>query len=570
AYGTAGSGYLGEQGVRDDTYLPTGQWVNVALVVSGDTDTERLYINGELVSSMSGITSDPSSMYSSSAGFSGYIGKSLYSADPYLSAKIDNFKIYGAALNPKDIQSLAGTSLNTLQNGDLWLDTNGEPIDAAGGCILKVGSTYYWYGNSGVYVNCYSSTDLVHWTFQNAILGPGSLDSTGAVAADLTASCVVERPKVIYNSSTGKYVLWFHYDSTSYSLGKVGVAICSTPTGDFTYQSSFNPGSLDSRDMTIYQDTDGSAYLISATVTNGRLSIFKLSSDYLTCTYMYNIYGGLTVGGTYAGREAPAIVKDNGTYYLITSACAGWYPNQAQYSTCTTSLASSTAASWSSMQPIGNSSAFYSQSTWLLTLSGTSGTSYMLMSDRNRIPGIGDQNFSFVWFPLTITSGVPSFDYSSTVALNPTAGTITNVFPGTNLALSKTATASSYNASYPANLANDGKYTTEWVASAVTYPSTWTVDLGATYRLNEVQLSWYLCNGSEAVEYYKIYTSSDGSTYTERRNNANNTTYGFNADYLGGVSARYVRIQINQSVPWNNPSNSWYTPQLYEVKVYGE
>lgn len=568
--GTEGSGYLSEQGVRDTSALATGSWVNVALVISGDKDTEELYINGNLVSSMSGITSDPSSMYTSAATFSGYIGKSLYSADPYLNAKIDNFRIYGAALNEYDILKLANvTNSNTLQNGTLWLDTAGEPIDAAGGCILKVGSTYYWYGNSGVYVNCYSSTDLVHWTFVNAILGPGSVDATGVVAADLTTPCVVERPKVIYNSSTGNYVLWFHYDSTSYSLGKVGVAVCNTPAGDYTYQGSFNPGGLDSRDMTIFQDTDGSAYLISATVTNGRLSLFKLSEDYLSCTFMYNIYGGLTVGGTYAGREAPAIVNQNGTYYLITSACAGWYPNQAKYSTCTTTLSNSTAASWSSMQPVGNSSAFYSQSTWILTLNGTSGTTYMLMSDRNRIPNTGDQNFYFVWFPLNISNGKPSFDFASTIKLDTTKGTIENVYAGTNLSEDKTATASSYSSSYPANLANDGDYTTEWIASGVIYPSTWTVDLGATYSLSEIQLSWYLMNGSEALEYYTIYTSTDGTTFTSLRNNGNNTTYGFNADFLGGKGARYVRVQINQSVPQNNPTNSWYTPQLFEVKVFG-
>lgn len=568
--GTVGNGYQGEQGVRDVTSLSTGQWVKLALVISGDTGMEKLYINGDLVSSMSGITTLPSAMFSSTASVTGYIGKSLYSDDPYLSGRIDNFRIYGSELNPKEIMEHASVNLKTLRNGELWLDTEGEPIDAAGGCIIKVGSTYYWYGNSGVYVNCYSSTDLVNWTFQNAIVGPGTKDTSGQEAADLAIPCVVERPKVIYNSTTGKYVLWFHYDSPNYGLGKVAVATSSTPTGDFTYQGSFNPGGLDARDMTIYQDTDGSAYLIASTVVNGRLSLFKLSNDYLTCTFMYNIYGGETVGGYYAGREAPAVVKENGVYYLITSSCAGWYPNQAQYSTCSTNLASSTAASWSGMKPVGNSSAFYSQSTWALTLNGTSGTSYMLMSDRNRIPGTGDQNFYFVWFPLKITNGVPSFEFSDTIALNTTAGTITNVNKGSNVALAKSSVASTSNSANPASYANDGNYLTEWVASGVTYPSTWTVDLGASYKLNSVQLSWFLHNGSEAVQYYRILTSTDGVTYKEIRNNNNNTTYGFNVDYMGGLSARYVRIQMDRSVPWNGPTNNWYTPRIFEVKILGE
>ena len=185
--GTVGNGYQSEQRAAYSSTIPTGSWVNLALVVSADTHIEQFYINGTLVSSMSGITSDPASLYSAASSFTGYIGKSLYSTDPCFNGKIDNFRIYGAALNVSDIQKLAhATNSNQLQNGSLWLDTNGDPIDAYGGCILKSGSTYYWYGNSGIYVNCYSSSDLVHWTFSHAILGPNSLDSSGANASDLS------------------------------------------------------------------------------------------------------------------------------------------------------------------------------------------------------------------------------------------------------------------------------------------------------------------------------------------------------------------------------------------------
>lgn len=567
---SSGNGYKAEQGVSTTSALTSGSFVHLAYVVSGDAQLEQLYINGSLVSSMSKITTDPSNLYDASASFSGYIGKSFYDNDPNFQGKIDNFCIYGSALNVFDLQKIAGTSNSTqLQNGALWLDTSGNPIDAYGGCILKVDTTYYWYGNSGVYVNCYTSNDLVHWTFSNAILGPNSIDTGGAVATDLTTPCVVERPKVIFNSKTNQYVLWFHYDAPNYGLGKVGIATCSTPNGDFTYHERINPGGLDSRDMTLFQDNDGSAYLISATVTNGRLSLFQLSDDYLSCTFLYNIYGGATVGGTYAGREAPAIVNDNGTYYLITSACAGWYPNQAKYSICTTTLKNSSATSWSAMQSIGNSSAFYSQSTWILPMQANGKTSYMLMSDRNRIPNTGDQNSYFVWFPLTIQNQVPSFDYASTIALDANAGTITNIYAGSNVALGKTASASSAISSNPASYANDGNYSSQWLATSASYPSTWSVDLGANYALNDIQLSWLLYNGSEALEYYTIYTSTDGTNYSVLLDNTNGTTYGFNDDFLGGKVARYLKIQINRCAPQNNPSNSWYTPTLFEVKIYG-
>ncbi|OBZ75230.1 hypothetical protein A0H81_04432 [Grifola frondosa] len=83
--------------------------------------------------------------------------------------------------------------------GALWTDTSGNAIQAHGAGILKVGSTFYWFGedkslNSVLFkaVSCYNpnfqSTDLVNWSRQNDALTPisGTMIST---------SNVVERPK---------------------------------------------------------------------------------------------------------------------------------------------------------------------------------------------------------------------------------------------------------------------------------------------------------------------------------------------------------------------------------------
>lgn len=101
-------------------------------------------------------------------------------------------------------------------------------------------------------VNCYSSTDLVRWTFVGT---PLTLQSSG----DLGPNRVVERPKVslpmsdrsgmfadaqlphcqiLYNSSTGKYVMWMHIDSSSYGEAKVGVAVGTSVCGSYTYMGS--------------------------------------------------------------------------------------------------------------------------------------------------------------------------------------------------------------------------------------------------------------------------------------------------------------------------------------------
>ncbi len=100
--------------------------------------------------------------------------------------------------------------------------------------IIEVDSVYYWIGenklNGSAFqsVNCYSSTNLVEWTFVGELL---SRESSG----DLGPNRIVERPKVIYNAATSKYVMWMHIDSSSYGEAKTGVATGSSVCGKYNY-----------------------------------------------------------------------------------------------------------------------------------------------------------------------------------------------------------------------------------------------------------------------------------------------------------------------------------------------
>ena len=77
------------------------------------------------------------------------------------------------------------TSAKTVTNGEVWLDTSGNPINAHGGGILYHDGKYYWYGEykkgktilpewatwecyrtDVTGVGCYSSPDMVYWTFE--------------------------------------------------------------------------------------------------------------------------------------------------------------------------------------------------------------------------------------------------------------------------------------------------------------------------------------------------------------------------------------------------------------------
>jgi hypothetical protein len=84
------------------------------------------------------------------------------------------------------------------------------------------------------------------------------------------------------------------------------------------------PGGQMARDMILYVDDDGKAYHIFSSEENLTLHIAELSDDYLSHT-------GKSARMAPAGHnEAPAIFKKDGTYWMITSGCTGWDPNEAR------------------------------------------------------------------------------------------------------------------------------------------------------------------------------------------------------------------------------------------------
>lgn len=119
-------------------------------------------------------------------------------------------------------------------------------------------------------INCYSSSDLIHWKFENALLSQTS-------SGDLGPNRVVERPKIIYNDQTRDYVMYMHIDDSNYAEAKVGVATSKSVCGDYAYRGSFQPLGHQSRDMGLFKDDDGTAYLLTEDVSGA--SSLRLSND---------------------------------------------------------------------------------------------------------------------------------------------------------------------------------------------------------------------------------------------------------------------------------------------------
>ncbi|MEU0893752.1 RICIN domain-containing protein [Streptomyces massasporeus] len=303
-----------------------------------------------------------------------------------------------------------------ITNGTQFTDTSGNPVHAHGGGVLKVGSYYYWFGehrnadNTFRYVDAYRSSDLKNWEFRNHVL-------TEASDPEL-ATANIERPKVMYNASTGKFVMWMHKENgTDYGEARAAVAVSDTVDGNYTWKGSFRPlGQHMSRDITVFTDTDGAGYMISAARENYDLQIYRLTADY---TGIASLVANPWPGGH---REAPALFKRGGVYFMLTSGATGWNPNQQQYATAT-----SIAGPWSAMKNVGDSTAYGSQTAFVLPVQGTSGTSYLYLGDRWGNSFDGTVNDSrYVWLPLTFSNATTmSMSWSPEVTVDTAAGTVT-------------------------------------------------------------------------------------------------------------------------------------------------
>jgi hypothetical protein len=335
--------------------------------------------------------------------------------------------------------------LTQFSPGDLWPDNHGVPINAHGGGILLDNGTYYWYGEhktagevgnlAQVGVHVYSSKDLYNWKDEGIALAVSD-----DPASDIARGCILERPKVIHNPKTGKYVMWFHLEikGKGYSTALAGVAVSDTPAGPFVFLKSFhlnpgippeNPGPAAAnppapsananpspnayaggqvlRDMTLFVDDDGAAYVVYSSESNATLQIALLTDDFLQPAGRYSrVLPG-------KGNEAPALFKSHHKYWLLTSGCSDWTPNEARLA-----VSDSIWGPYRSLgdpchgrnpdNQLGPEKTFGGQSTYVLPVPGKPGD-FIAMFDmwrpKNAIDG------RYMWLPLTFVNDQPSIEF---------------------------------------------------------------------------------------------------------------------------------------------------------------
>ncbi|MCI8529691.1 MAG: hypothetical protein HFH82_11170 [Lachnospiraceae bacterium] len=254
--------------------------------------------------------------------------------------------------------------------------------------------------------------------------------------------CITERPKMIYNESTKKFIIVFHADGilynnkdlndwvaggcvgncsgSRYSRAMVGFAESETPFGPFklvnmtrmNYDTSLHASRLgEARDMTVFVDKGvdkngdhvDDAYVVYSSEMNAKLYVSLLNSEY---TGPIAAGDKAEVGKEAAyrivnddSREAPAIMKYDGWYYLITSGTDGWN------STAHTYYRSQDM--FSGWEKVGNPAqndtgkCFDTQVTYVLPLDAENGK-FIYMGDRWNGNNLTDSRT--VWMPIKIGS----------------------------------------------------------------------------------------------------------------------------------------------------------------------
>lgn len=274
--------------------------------------------------------------------------------------------------------------LQPIRSGEIWPDNNGEHINAHGGGVMYHDGTYYWFGE-----NKCDTTSSAGVAVSDTPAGPYRFIRSGRVnAGKLPVDMDGQAVAVLDTLNAKNYEKWWTPEWTD-AVNK-GLIV----------KRDLDGGQM-SRDMTLYVDEDGKAYHIYSSEENLTLQIAELSDDYLSHTGNY-------VRVAPAGHnEAPAIFKKDGTYWMITSGCTGWAPNEARMFS-----SSSIFGPWSQHPNpcVGPKSelTFGGQSTYILKVEGKK-DAFIFMADIWRPEHPSDARY--IWLPVQFKEGIPYVEW---------------------------------------------------------------------------------------------------------------------------------------------------------------
>ena len=221
---------------------------------------------------------------------------------------------------------------DSIRPGKVWLDTKGKRIQAHGGSMIYENGFYYWYGEDKTFtrkkgklwtwgINIYRSRDLYNWEDLGHIVEP-VLDDKKSV---FHPNRRMDRPHIIKNEKTGKYILWLKY------CDKMHFAVLTAPSllGPYTLVNPFlRPYGKKAGDFDLAVDqATGDAYIYFE-ANHDSVLVAKLNEDYTDVEGDYKvIYSDMKPPLT---REGVTHFEHNGKHYILTSGMTGYVPNPSE------------------------------------------------------------------------------------------------------------------------------------------------------------------------------------------------------------------------------------------------
>lgn len=241
------------------------------------------------------------------------------------------------------ICSITKGQTNNIKNDTFWKTKDGLPINSQGGGIFKFADPitgvkkYYWYGvnyeEANLYrinpsitqpkatfesVTCYSSTDLVKWTFEKDVLTKAETNRT--------SKTWVGRLGVAYIKAIKKYAMFVQHG------GKVLITSSDSPIGEFKWHQEISMekmiGTSNTGDQTVFTDDDtGKSYLVYS-YGKGRNKIYVseigIKDNKINLIDCIQIFKG-------ESREGNCMFKHKGKFYMFASNIYGWDSSLAYY-----------------------------------------------------------------------------------------------------------------------------------------------------------------------------------------------------------------------------------------------
>ena len=221
---------------------------------------------------------------------------------------------------------------HSVRSGAVWLDTDGKPIQAHGFQMTCIDGTYYWYGENKADallgttrmfggVRCYSSKDFYNWQDEGLILPPDTVDPLSPIHY----SQKLERPHIIRNPRTGKYVLWAKSQADD---GYFAIFQADRFKGPYTFVRNLQPEGFGVGDFDMYVDEQTGRGYVWFERPHWELICADLTDDFTDVTDTFSChFVGQRPPYT---REAPAHFFANGKHYLFTSGTTGYTSNPSE------------------------------------------------------------------------------------------------------------------------------------------------------------------------------------------------------------------------------------------------